>query len=72
MGEIQERLLSFSLFREKNGVKTHWLVVPFVIKINRNEVKNNEPESIDEIAWFKLSNLPEPLHTGFKFTFNNT
>ena len=70
VGEIQERLLSFSLFREANGIKTHWLVVPFVIKVNRNEVKNNEPESIDEIAWFKLNNLPAPLHTGFEFTFN--
>ena len=69
-GEIQERLLSFSLFRETNGVKTHWLIMPFVIKINRNEVKNNEPERIDEIAWFKLNNLPAPLHTGFELTFN--
>ena len=35
----------------------------------KKEVKNNEPEKIEEIGWFFLNNLPEPLHSGFQFTF---
>lgn len=25
---------------------------------------------IDEIEWFTLDNLPAPLHSGFKYSFN--
>ncbi|KKQ21857.1 MAG: NUDIX hydrolase [Candidatus Wolfebacteria bacterium GW2011_GWC1_37_10] len=70
-GEIQEKISAHSIIREFNGVKTHWLAIPFFIKVNPAEVKNNEPNKIEEIKWFKLDNLPQPLHTGFLFTFNN-
>lgn len=69
-GEIQERLPSHDIFRENNGVKTHWVAVPFFVKVDPSQVKNNEPEKIDEIGWFTLDNLPTPLHTGFAFTLN--
>lgn len=69
-GEIQEQLLAHSIFREHNSEKTHWLVIPFFVKVNPKEVKNNEPDKIDEIGWFRLGNLQKPLHTGFSFTFN--
>lgn len=67
-GEIQERLPTHDIFREFNGVRTHWLAVPFFVKINPKEVKNNSLEKIDELGWFTLDNLPEPLHIGFRFT----
>ena len=70
-GEIQEQLPVHSIFREWDGKKTHWLAIPFFVKVNPKEVKNNEPEKIDEIGWFPLNKLPEPLHTGFNFTFKN-
>ena len=70
-GEIQEQLPAHSIFREFNGVKTHWLAISFFIKVDPAEVKNNEPDKIEEIKWFRLDNLPKPLHTGFLFTFNN-
>ncbi|MEK7066954.1 MAG: NUDIX domain-containing protein [Patescibacteria group bacterium] len=69
-GEIIERLPAHDIFRENNGVKTHWIAIPFFIKVNPEEVKNNDPDKIDEIGWFKLDNLPEPIHTGFATTFN--
>jgi len=70
-GEIQERLPAHSILRIHNGIKTHWLAIPFFIRVNQKNVKNNEPEKIDEIGWFTLDNLPKPLHIGFSFTFNH-
>jgi 8-oxo-dGTP diphosphatase len=69
-GKIQERLPPHSIFRELNGKKTHWLAIPFFIKVNPADVKINEPQKNDEIGWFYLDKLPKPLHTGFNFTFN--
>lgn len=70
-GEIQEQLPIHSIFREWDGKKTHWLAIPFFVKVDPEKVKNNEPEKIDEIGWFSLDKLPKPLHTGFNFTFTN-
>lgn len=67
-GEIQERLPAFDIFRENEGVKTHWVAIPFFVKINPKEAKNNEPEKIEEIGWFKLGDFPEPLHPGVKLS----
>ena len=68
-GIIQKRLPAHSILREWDGHKTHWLAIPFFILVNPEEVKNNEPEKIEELGWFALDQLPEPLHTGFNFTF---
>ena len=65
-GEIEERLPAEDLFRIFDGVKTHWITIPFFIKVNHEEAKNNEPHKIDEIGWFTLDNLPTPLHSGFQ------
>ncbi len=65
-GEILERVPAYSVLRTQNGIKTHWLAIPFVIKVDPEEVKNNEPEKIDEIGWFTLDNLPKPLHSAFR------
>lgn len=69
-GEIQERLPAHDIFREYDGKKTHWIAVPFFVKVDPGDVKNNEPDKIDEIGWFRLDALPEPLHTGFKITLD--
>ncbi len=63
-GEIQEKLPAHSILREFDGVKTHWMQIPFIIKVNPKDVRNNEPEKIDEIGWFRLDNLPQPFHKG--------
>jgi len=71
VGEIQEQIPVHSIFREWDGKKTHWLAIPFFVKVDPNEVKNNEPDRIDEIRWFTLDELPEPLHVGFNFTYTH-
>ncbi len=46
-----------------DGTKTHWLLLSFAVLVNREEVRNNEPEVLDEIGWFTLDTLPTPLHS---------
>jgi 8-oxo-dGTP diphosphatase len=70
-GKIQKSLPSHSIFREHNGTKTHWLAIPFFILVEREKVKIGDPEKMDEIGWFKLDNLPKPLHKGFSHTLKN-
>ena len=67
-GEIEEQLPAHDIFREQNGINTHWIAIPFIIKVNPSEVKNGEPHKIDELGWFNLNSLPTPLHTGFSYT----
>ena len=69
-GEIQEQLSACSVLIEIDGVKNHWLAVPFILKVDSKDVKISEPEKMDEIAWFRLSNLPKPLHSGVEYILN--
>ncbi|MDD5251779.1 MAG: NUDIX domain-containing protein [Patescibacteria group bacterium] len=68
-GEILEQLPAHDIFREQSGVRTHWVAVPFFIRVNHDDVRINEPDKIDELGWFTLDSLPTPLHTGFSFSF---
>lgn len=45
--------------------KTHWIGLDFKVLIDRKKVKNGVPDKHLEIGWFKLSNLPKPLHSQF-------
>ena len=63
-GIIQESLPLYSIVREWDGKKTHWIAIPFFIKVNPDEVKINDPDKMDELSWFTLNQLPDPLHTG--------
>ena len=69
-GEILEALEYYNIFREWEGQRTHWLALPFFIKVNREEVRNNEPEKIEEFGWFRLDSLPTPLHTACQKAVN--
>lgn len=37
----------------------------FVVLVDPDEVKIGEPDAIDDIGWFELNNLPQPLHSEF-------
>lgn len=65
-GEILEQLSPQNVLREWDGQKTHWLAIPFFIKVNPEDVKINEPEYADDLGWFTLDTLPHPLHTAFE------
>jgi ADP-ribose pyrophosphatase YjhB (NUDIX family) len=49
--------------RQIDNIKTHWLALDFKVRLNKEQVKNGEPHKFEEIGWFKLDNLPSPLHS---------
>lgn len=51
------------VFREHAGRSTHWLSLDFRVLIRRDEARNNEPHKFDEVGWFRLDALPEPMHS---------
>ncbi len=69
-GEIEERLPAHDIFRDQDGVRTHWIAIPFFVKVDPKQVKIGEPHKMSEIGWFPIDKLPQPLHTGFIYTFN--
>lgn len=46
-----------------NGEKSHRIALDFKVLINPKQVKNGEPHKFDEMGWFSLDNLPQPLHS---------
>lgn len=69
-GRILKQLPPMTIFRTLNGIKTHWLGIPFFILVDPKKVRNNDPEKIDVLGWFALDNFPQPLHSGFQQAFN--
>ncbi len=67
-GVITGLVPAHDIFRKQNGVKTHWLAVPFFVKVDPEKVRINEPHKMDEMGWFRLNTLPSPLHSGVKMT----
>ena len=51
------------LFRKQNGVDTHWVMLGFIVLVDPAQVINGEPHKFEEIKWFRLDNLPTPLHS---------
>lgn len=48
---------------DQDGNKTHWVCLDFKALIDKKKVKNTAPKDHDEIGWFKLDNLPKPVHS---------
>jgi len=51
------------VLRNIEGVETHWILFRFKVLVDRSKVINNEPDKHSELGWFKINNLPEPLHS---------
>lgn len=51
-------------FRETpEGKKTHWVALDFKVLVDREKVKNGEPNKFDKVEWFKAGQWPDPLHS---------
>ena len=51
--------------REKDGIKSHWIALDFKVLIDPAQVSNGEPHKMDEVKWFRLDDLPTPVHSQF-------
>lgn len=54
------------LFREQNGTETHWVMLDFKVLVDRDQVRNGEPEKFDAVEWFSLDALPWPMHSAWQ------
>lgn len=55
--------------REHEGEKTHWIALDFRVLVDPVTVRNGEPHKLDEVAWFRLDALPEPMHSQWPHFF---
>lgn len=53
--------------REHAGAKTHWIALDFKALVDPSKVQNGEPHKLDEIGWFRLDALPQPLHSQMEY-----
>lgn len=51
------------VLRMNNDRETHWISLDFKVRVDPATVKNGEPGMIEEIGWFTLNTMPEPLHS---------
>lgn len=49
--------------REHEGKKTHWVALDFKVLVDREKVKNGEPQKFDEVKWFSIEEFPTPMHS---------
>ncbi|MES2749712.1 MAG: NUDIX domain-containing protein [Patescibacteria group bacterium] len=42
---------------------THWIAFRYKVLVDKDTVFNAEPDKKEEIGWFTLDSLPEPLHS---------
>lgn len=52
---------------DDKGNKTHWIILDFKVLVDSKKVKNGVPKKHEEIGWFKLNNLPKPVHSQFPY-----
>lgn len=71
VGKIEKQLPAHSLLRVENRTKTHWLIITFIIEVDRKKVILGVPKKMIELGWFNLNELPKPLHTGAKYTLDH-
>ncbi len=70
-GIIEKQLPAHSLLRKEKRTRTHWLIVTFVVKVDREKVILGVPRKMEELGWFRLNALPKPLHTGAEYTLDH-
>lgn len=53
--------------REHMGKKTHWIALDFKVLVDKDKVNNGEPHKFTDVRWFRINNLPTPLHSQFPY-----
>ncbi len=69
---IDHEFLGFrEVHRIVNGTPTHWIAFDFKVHIDPSRVSNGDPQKIDEIDWFEITSLPDPLHSQIPTALSN-
>lgn len=69
-GTIEKWLPPISIFRTNEvGEKTHWLAIGAFVRVNKDDVMIMEKEKFDDLIWKPLNDLPQPIHSGFEYHF---
>lgn len=55
------------VFREKDGVASHWIVFDYRVLIDPKDVYITEPDKCLELRWCTLPDIPTPQHSQFPF-----
>lgn len=55
--------------RSQAGRLTHWIALDFKVLVNPKKAKINEPHKFNQLGWFALDSLPQPLHSQLPFAF---
>ena len=61
-GKIVKQLPPLNLLREHEGKPTHWVSVPFIIRVKAEEIQIGEPHKMKEFRFVDGDNIPAPLH----------
>ncbi|MHB1086646.1 MAG: NUDIX domain-containing protein [Minisyncoccota bacterium] len=51
------------VFREKDGRKTHWVSLDYLVLVDAKKWGNGEPHKLEEVRWFPFTHLPDPMHS---------
>ena len=61
---IRTEFLGFrEILQDQQGQRTHWISFDFKVHVDRKKVQNLEPQKHNPLDWFRLDNLPEPMHS---------
>lgn len=54
-----------NLIRPHADGRSHWVVNLHLVEVDPEQVSIGEPDKMDEIGWFDIDHLPQPLHSAF-------
>ncbi len=60
-----EEIGFLDVHRVLKGQPTHWIAILYRVLVDPHQVANGEPHKFDEIGWFEIDHLPEPLHSQY-------
>lgn len=58
-----ELLRAENVLRDNDGVPSHWIALIHLVEVDPGQVKNGDPDKIEDLDWYHIDEFPEPLHS---------